>query len=579
MKSFLSFLSFWEASVVLALGATAALPGPSEHLREHLYDTSERGDEALLENVRHNCDQHWNDGDLRMSHIRMRLVRRHRAAVLQPSLDRVVASSAFAMSSPHPADMTSRKTVARSASDVRETSGFFPQRDTVLDDDSAMQALIAKFHSTTREEKWMCAEDLGNYPKALDVLLTAFPEADIDLSLFVAKSLAQIGDPRAIGPLLEKWRRAPRGSPGKRYIPDALAAVREEAAGALARLQKQSDPERGKRPSESAATTEATGKTSTDPARLARIRAASMPAITKPVLFHTPEADAVLSALEVFPPDNPWNQLVDEWPLHPNSEAIIASIGTDKPLRYNPDMCFVLVPPDQKRLEVKIRAYPGESDPGPYPVPGNIPIEGWPAYYHQFHDGKIPTLDEVQRGTGGDRHGIVVDPVNRMLYEFFMMRRTDRGWEAAQASVFDLKTNKLRPQGWTSADAAGLPIFPAVVRYDEIQRGVVEHALRVTVRKTRREFVAPATHYASRHTNPQYPRMGERIRLKADFDISGFSPPVAAILKALKRYGMFVADNGIEWAVSVTPDPRIPNLHDELRRVRGRAFEVVVAPE
>jgi len=323
----------------------------------------------------------------------------------------------------------------------------------------------------------------------------------------------------------------------------------------------------------------AAGSIKTDPARLARIRAAKMPEITEPVMFNTPEADAICSALEVFPPDNPWNQVVEDWPLHPNSDAIITSIGKEKPFRYNPDMGFILVPPDQKRVEVKLVGYPGESDPGPYPVPDNVPIEGWPGYYSQFAE-KTPTLDEVQRSTAsGDRHAIVVDPVGRMLYEFFVMRKTDRGWEAAQASIFDLKTNELRPLGWTSADAAGLPIFPAVVRYDELKRGMVEHALRVTIRNTRREFVAPATHYASRHENPEYPRMGERLRLKADFDISGFSPEVQAILKGLKKYGMFVADNGIEWAISVAPDPRIPDLHAELRRIRGAAFEVVVPPQ
>ncbi len=323
---------------------------------------------------------------------------------------------------------------------------------------------------------------------------------------------------------------------------------------------------------------QASGAIKTDPARLARIRAAKMPGITKPVMFNTPQADAILSALEVFPADNPWNQLAEDWPVHPDSDAMIASIGADKPLRYNPDMSFILVPPDQKRVDVKIKDYPGESDSGPYPVPDNIPIEGWPGYFEQFQSGKVPTLDEVQRGTGGDRHGIVVDPVNRMLYEFFVFGKTDDGWLAAQASIFDLKTNDLRPLGWTSADAAGLPIFPAVVRYDEIERGLVEHALRVTIRKTRRDFVAPATHYASPHTNPEYPRMGERIRLKADVDLSGFSPPVQTILKGLKRYGMLVADNGIEWAISVAPDPRIPNMHEELREIKGSAFEVVVAP-
>jgi hypothetical protein len=316
-----------------------------------------------------------------------------------------------------------------------------------------------------------------------------------------------------------------------------------------------------------------------DPARLARIRAAKMPKITKPVIFNTPEADAICSALEVFPPDNPWNQVIEDWPLHPDSDAIITSIGKDKPLRYNPDMGYILVPPDQNRVDVKINGYPAESDPGPYPVPENVPIEGWPAHHERAFK-VLPTLEQVQRSTDpGDRHAIIVDPINRMLYEFFVMRKTEQGWQAAQASIFDLKTNHLRPLGWTSADAAGLPIFPAVVRYDEMQRGIVEHAMRVTVRKTRRAYVAPATHYASRHDNAEYPRMGERLRLKANFDTSSFSPEVRAILKGLQRYGMFVADNGIEWAISVAPDPRIPVLHAELRRIRGSAFEVIVAPQ
>lgn len=318
-----------------------------------------------------------------------------------------------------------------------------------------------------------------------------------------------------------------------------------------------------------------------DPARVARIRAAKMPAITQPVLFDTPEADAICSALEVFPPDNPWNQLVDAWPRHPNSDAIIASIGRDKPFRYNPDMGFVLVPPNQPRVEVKIVGYPGESDAGLFPVPDNIPIEGWPAWQRR-DSGKQQTLAEVQRRPDkyeGDRHAIVVDPVNRMLYEFFTFGKTSSGWAAGQSSVFDLKSNTLRPADWTSADAAGLPIFPAVVRYDELQRGLVEHAMRVTVRRTRRAYVPPATHFASKLDDENLPRMGERIRLKKDFDISGFSPAVQAILKGLKRYGMLVADNGIDWAISVAPDPRIPVLHEELRKIRGSDFEVVVAPQ
>lgn len=316
-----------------------------------------------------------------------------------------------------------------------------------------------------------------------------------------------------------------------------------------------------------------------DPARLARIRAAKMPGIDRPVMFNTPEADAICSALEVFPEDNPWNLLIEDWPTHPNSKAIVDSIGAEKPLRYNTDMAFIVVPPNQKRVDVKIVEYPEESDKGPYPVPDNTPVEGWPAHYQQG-ESKL-TLAEVQRRPEtyeGDRHAIVVDPVNRMLYEFFTFGRTDEGWAAGQASVFDLKSNRLRPDGWTSSDAAGLPIFPAVIRYDELKRGVVEHAMRVTVRKTQRAYVYPATHFASQRNDESLPRMGERLRLRKDFDVSKFSPEVRAILTGLKRYGMLVADNGIEWAISCTPDERIPVLHDELRKIKGGDFEVVVPP-
>jgi hypothetical protein len=307
-----------------------------------------------------------------------------------------------------------------------------------------------------------------------------------------------------------------------------------------------------------------------------------MPRINRPVLFNTPEADRILTALQVFPADNPWNTDVSKWPLHPNSKNIIASIGADKPFRYNTDMSFILVPPDQKKVEVHLTSYPDESDKGPFPIPDDLPIEGWPADYKRTPALRGLSLDDVQRdrrNADGDRHALVVDPVGGMLYELYQAKKTDRGWQAAQASVFDLKTNQLRPDGWTSADAAGLPIFPAVVRYDELQRGMVEHALRVTVTRTRREYVYPARHYASRWTEKNLPRMGERLRLKPDFDVSRFSPSVQAILKGLKKYGMFVADNGLDWAISVAPDERIPILHEELRRIKGSAFEVVQKPE
>lgn len=320
-----------------------------------------------------------------------------------------------------------------------------------------------------------------------------------------------------------------------------------------------------------------------DKDRLDRLKAAKMPKFDKPVHFDTSEADAILSALEVFPPDNPWNILVDSWPVAANSEAMIAAIGGNKPLRYNPDMGFVLVPPNQKKVEVKLTAYASESDKGPYPVPDDATIEGWPADFKRGDPAKKGlTLEDVQRGKPSleaDRHGIVVDAVNRKLYEFYRLTKTDKGWTAEQASTFDLSSNKLRPDGWTSSDAAGLPIFPSVVRYDELKRGKIEHALRATFKNTRRAYVYPATHFASQKRDENLPRMGERFRLRKDFDTSTFSPEVKTILEALKKYGMMNADNGIDWAISVAPDERIPVFHDELRKLKGSDFEVVTPPK
>lgn len=317
-------------------------------------------------------------------------------------------------------------------------------------------------------------------------------------------------------------------------------------------------------------------------ARLDRLKAAKMPKVDKPISFDTPEADKVLEALEVFPPDNPWNIPVADWPVHPRSKQIVATVGTNLPLRCNTDMGFVLVPPDQKKVEVKLTAYAEESDKGPFPVPDNVPIENWPSGYKRSDQFKKLTLEDVQRGKPdpeADRHGIVVDPTNRKLYEFYRLTRTDTGWTAEQASIFDLSSNKLRPDGWTSSDAAGLPIFPSVVRYDELKRGVIEHALRMGVRKTQRAYVYPATHFASKLTDKDLPRMGERFRLRKDFDTSKFSAEVKVILEALKTYGVMVADNGLEWTLSSAPDERIPDLHVELRKVKGSDFEVVTPPD
>ncbi len=291
------------------------------------------------------------------------------------------------------------------------------------------------------------------------------------------------------------------------------------------------------------------------------------PALKAPVMFNTPEADRVLAALQVFPPDSPWNEDISKRPLLPNSKEMIATVGTDRKLACNLDMAFILVPANQKRVEAKVLLYPQESDKGPYPIPDNAPIECWPL------DGR--TLEAAQQGKeDADRHVIVVDPGNRRLYEFWQGRRTETGWECSCAATFDLASNRLRPDGWTSSDAAGLPLFPAVIRFDEVERDMVGHAMRFTVRNSRRAYVYPATHCASRKTDPDLPRMGERFRLRADFDVSGFSPHVQAILKGLKKHGMFVADNGGDWRLSVAPDKRIKGL-DELGRLKGSDFEVV----
>jgi hypothetical protein len=295
-------------------------------------------------------------------------------------------------------------------------------------------------------------------------------------------------------------------------------------------------------------------------------------------MFDTPEADRILGAMQIFPVDNPWNEDISDRPVHPDSASIIASIGADKPLGYNLDMNFVIVPRDLPRVPVKVTMYPAESDPGPFPVPPNAPIENWPLSRNEDRGALPPpgmTLERFQREGTGDRHMILVDPGNGRLHEFWQARLTDAGWEASQASTFDLNSNRLRPERWTSSDAAGLPVFPAVARYDEVARGLVRHAMRVTVGRTRRAYVYPATHFASAYTASNLPRMGERLRLRKDFDTSGFPPHARAVLEGLKRYGMFVADNGSDWLLSIAPDRRLEGL-ESLSRVRGSDFEVIV---
>ena len=270
---------------------------------------------------------------------------------------------------------------------------------------------------------------------------------------------------------------------------------------------------------------------------------------------------------QVFPADNPWNTDISDAPVDPNSDALIASIGLDTGL--HPDfgtvwqhapigIPYCVVPGTQKLVKIKYRAYGDESDPGPFPIPRNAPIEGG-------------------KKSKGDRHVLVIDRDNWILYELSNARRHGRRWTADSGAVFDLNSNELRPAGWTSADAAGLPIVPGLVRYDEVvEQGLIAHALRFTVSRTRRAYVSPARHWASSSTDTNLPPMGMRVRLKAGFDISPFPAHVQVILTALKTYGMFVADNGSNWYISGAPDPRWDDdeLHT-LGQVKGSDFEVV----
>jgi hypothetical protein len=272
-----------------------------------------------------------------------------------------------------------------------------------------------------------------------------------------------------------------------------------------------------------------------------------------------------VAGCQLFPPDNPWNTDISTLPVHPNSANFVASIGLDKPL--HPDfgtewrgapngIPYVVVRGDQPKVAVTFD-YAHESDPGPYPIPDDAPIEGGPQ-------------------SEGDRHILVVDADNCKLYELWHARKTADGWAAGSGAIFDLNSNKLRPLGWTSADAAGLPVLPGLVRYDEVAAGAISHALRFTVRRSQRGYILPATHFASRSDDPNRPPMGLRFRLKADYDISGFPPQAKVISQALKTYGMFVADNGGDWFLTGAPDPRWDDEQlSTLKRVKGADFEAV----
>jgi hypothetical protein len=304
----------------------------------------------------------------------------------------------------------------------------------------------------------------------------------------------------------------------------------------------------------------------------------SSPTIEKPLMFDTPEADRVLEALQVFPPDNPWHEDIRARPRHPLSDAMVRGIGADLALGYNLDMNFVIVPPDQPRVPVRIVDYPMNRIRGHFRSRRTRRSRTGRSRTTKTR-GRCPRRGRRWRGSSAKGPAIGISSWSIRPTAACMNsgrpRLTPTGWQASQASTFDLTSNQLRREGWTSADAAGLPIFPAVVRYDEVARGRVDHALRVTVRRTRRAYVHPARHFASRLDDETLPRMGERLRLRQDFDVTGFPPHARAILTALKTYGMFVADNGSEWLISIAPDRRIQGL-ESLSRVKGSDFEVIV---
>ena len=276
-----------------------------------------------------------------------------------------------------------------------------------------------------------------------------------------------------------------------------------------------------------------------------------------------------LGSCPVFPANNAWNTDISTAPLHPNSSNYINQILADGGDFLHADfggggaygIPYITVPGSQPRVGVNFTDYGDESDPGPYPIPLNAPIEGGPS-------------------STGDRHVIAVDRDNCMLYElFYSFPRTSR-WDASSGAVYNLRSNALRPDYWTSADAAGLPIFPGLARYDEVARGVINHALRVTFSATQRGFIHPATHFASSSTNANRPPMGLRLRLNKDYDISRFTGQSRVILTALKKYGLIVADNGSNWFITGAADSRwIDNDLNQLKTVPGSAFEVVYTGE
>lgn len=275
-----------------------------------------------------------------------------------------------------------------------------------------------------------------------------------------------------------------------------------------------------------------------------------------------PGRSPTLADCPLFPPDHIWNRAIVDAPLHALSATWVDTIGRDRTV--HPDfgsglwegspigIPYTTVSGPQARVAVDFY-YPDESDVGPYPLSSDVPIEG-----------------------GGDRHALVVDTDACVLYEVFDVSHEGGSWQGGAGAVFDLNGYELRPAGWTSADAAGLPILPGLVRFEEVEAGAIEHALRFTVPHTRNEYVWPGRHQASSRTGEQYLPMGQRFRLRADFDTGGFSQQALVVAEALKTYGMILADNGSAWYLSGAPDERWDNdaLRD-LKQITGDDFEAV----
>jgi hypothetical protein len=271
-----------------------------------------------------------------------------------------------------------------------------------------------------------------------------------------------------------------------------------------------------------------------------------------------------VGACPVFPADNAWNTDISKLPVDDNSAAYLAAMNAST-TKLHPDfgqdstygIPYIVVIGSAAKFPATFD-YADESDAGPYPIPMNAPIEGGAS-------------------ADGDRHTLAVDKDNCKLYELYDAHPLGNAWHAGSGAIFDLRSNALRPDGWTSADAAGLPIFPGLVRYEEaVEAGAITHALRFTAARTQNAFVHPATHGASNASDPTLPPMGTRVRLKASFDTTPFAAPVKAILLAMQTYGMFLADNGSDWYVSGSTDAR---WNDDdlapLKTVPASAFEVV----